>query len=251
MNAADKEGAWFLRFPTNIVKSLYIMDNASAADWRVLLAICQHQGWKKGARYRKTFPLAIDQTAEEARCDRRTVFRSVNWWCKMDALRKTKDRRHNVYEIMMSCAATPVEGDNPRHNTARRQKRDDQGHFMPSDVTPKVTPHGTSEVTAYGTPNQRSLSEVFNNTAPSPPRGNSRASETSARETPKHIPSPEAIKELEKIMGRPALEAYMIAHHYPLAPIPKELAEGKETNAASSEAQAQKPQAAPDLGGKA
>jgi hypothetical protein len=181
-NAADDGRAWFLRLPTDIVKSAYVMDNASAADWRVLLTICQHQGWKRGPRYRKTFPLAIARTAEEARCDRRTVFRSVDWWCEMGALRKTKDHRRNVYEIMLTCQAAPVQGDAPRHITPRRLKRDDRGHFMPSDVTRKVTPHGTREVTPHGTPNQKSLSEVLYQNPPSPPRGNCRAPETVARQ---------------------------------------------------------------------
>ena len=215
MDNPDKETHWFLRLPTDILKSDYIMSNATAADWRVLISIAKHQGYQT----RRTFPLSIAKTTEEARCDRRTVFRSIGWWCKVGALLKTKRRRVNVYEIPRHFTAPPGIGDSLRHNTRRQPKRDGQGRFVPSRVTRKVTPHGTIEVTAHGTPNQKSLSEVFIENPPPPPTGgNGHASETSARPLP---PSPlsiseATIKELMKVKGREGVLELLKKGNYPI-----------------------------------
>ena len=210
---ADEKRAWFLRLPTDIVKDAYIMTNASATDWRVLLAIVRHQGYQN----RRTFPLYISKTAEEARCTTRTVFRSIKWWVKIGALIKSKRRRMNVYEIPRHFTVPPGIGDSPRHNTPRVLKRDNRGRIMPSGVTPKVTAHGTIEVTAHGLPNQKSSSEVFFENPPLPPTGGrGRTSETSAR--PAHINSisPEIFKALEKEKGRAWTVAYAREHNYPI-----------------------------------
>ena len=88
MNAAAEKGQWFLRLPTDVVNNTYVMDNASATDWRVLLAIAKHQGYQN----RRTFPIYVAKTAEEARCSRRAALRSISWWVSVGALLKTKRR---------------------------------------------------------------------------------------------------------------------------------------------------------------
>lgn len=211
MNAADEKGQWFLRLPTDVVKNPYVMDNASATDWRVLLAIAKHQGYQN----RKTFPTYIVKTAEEARCSRRQAQRSITWWVKVGALLKTKRRRINVYEIPRHFSVPPGIGDSPRHNTPRILKRDNQGRIVPTHGTRKVPAHGTIEVTAHGTLNQKSFLEVFSeNPLPSPTGGNGRSSETSAR--PTLLISPEIFKDLEKQKGRAWTIAYAKEHNYPI-----------------------------------
>jgi len=208
---ADEKRAWFLRLPTDIVKDAYIMTNASATDWRVLLAIAKHQGYQN----RRTFPLYIARTAEEARCSRRAAFRSIGWWVSVGALLKTKRRRMNVYEIPRNFSVPPGIGASPRHNTPRRLKRDYQGRIVPTHGTRKVPAHGTIEVPAHGTPNQKSFLEVFSeNPLPSPTGGNGRSSETSAR--PTLLISPEIFKDLEKQKGRAWTIAYAKEHNYPI-----------------------------------
>ena len=208
---ADEKRAWFLRLPTDIVKDAYIMTNASATDWRVLLAIAKHQGYQN----RRTFPLYIARTAEEARCSRRAAFRSIGWWVSVGALLKTKRRRMNVYEIPRHFTVPPGIGASPRHNTPRRLKRDYQGRIVPTHGTRKVPTHGTIEVPAYGTLNQKSFLEVFSeNPLPSPTGGNGRSSETSAR--PTLLISPEIFKDLEKQKGRAWTIAYAKEHNYPI-----------------------------------
>jgi hypothetical protein len=165
--AAEKVGAWFLRLPTDITTNPYIQDNASATDWNVLHAIVQHQGYHN----RKTFPIPIDRTAEEARCSRRAAIRSISWWVSLGALIKTKKRRMNVYEIPQHFNVPPRIGASPRHNTPRCLKRGDHGRIVPAHGTGKVPAHGTSKVPAHGTPNQKSYSEVFNEKPPYPPKG--------------------------------------------------------------------------------
>lgn len=200
---ADEKRAWFLRLPTDIVKDAYIMTNASATDWRVLLAIAKHQGYQN----RRTFPIYIARTAEEARCSRRAAFRSIGWWVSVGALLKTKRRRMNVYEIPRNFSVPPGIGASPRHNTPRCLKRDYQGRIVPT--------HGTIEVPAHGTPNQKSFLEVFSeNPLPSPTGGNGRSSETSAR--PTLLISPEIFKDLEKQKGRAWTIAYAKEHNYPI-----------------------------------
>lgn len=175
-------GAWFMRVPTDLLFRPHIMEEASATDWRVLLSICRHQGWKVGANYRKTFALAVDRTAEEARCSRRAALRSISWWVRMGALKVTKKRRMNVYEIMPTIPVSPVNGAAPRHKTPRNPKRGDMGQYVPSAVTGKVPTGGICMVPAHGTPNQKSSPEVFSdNPLPSPHGGNGHSSETSER----------------------------------------------------------------------
>jgi len=208
---ADEKRAWFLRLPTDIVKDAYIMTNASATDWRVLLAIAKHQGYQN----RRTFPLYIARTAEEARCSRRAAFRSIGWWVSVGALLKTKRRRMNVYEIPRNFTVPPGIGASPRHNTPRVLKRDNRGRIVPTHGTRKVPAHGTIEVPAHGTPNQKSFLEVFSeNPLPSPTGGNGRSSETSAR--PTLLISPEIFKDLEKQKGRAWTIAYAKEHNYPI-----------------------------------
>jgi hypothetical protein len=219
----DQELAWFMRVATAVLRSPQIMDDASATDWRVLLTICQHQGWKKGPRYRKTFRLSVDRTAEEACCSRRTALRSISWWCKMGALRKTKDQRMNVYEIVDTLPPSSGIGAKPRHNTPRNPKRGDHGQYVPSVGTRKVPAHGTDTVPAHGTPNQKSLSEIFNENPPPPPTGgNGRLSETSAR--PSHIISDDTIKALLKIKNKEQVLDLLKKGNYP---IPAVLLEGQ------------------------
>jgi len=209
-----KARAWFLRVATDTLKSPYIMDNASATDWRVLLCIANHQGYQN----RKTFPLYIARTAEEARCSRRTAIRSISWWCKVGALIKTKCRRMNVYEIPQHFSVPPGIGASPRHITSRRLNRDDQGRIVPSIGTGKVPAHGTSEVPAYGTPNQKYSSEVFIKNPPSPPTGgNGQSSETSVR--PRIQISDETINEFSKTLGKEKTIALLKQGNYPLPPI--------------------------------
>ena len=208
---ADEKRAWFLRLPTDIVKDAYIMTNASATDWRVLLAIAKHQGYQN----RRTFPLYIARTAKEARCSRRAAFRSIGWWVSVGALLKTKRRRMNVYEIPRNFSVPPGIGASPRHNTPRILKRDGKGRIVPTHGTRKVPAHGTIEVPAHGTPNQKSSSEAFFENPPLPPTGGrGRTSETSAR--PAHINSisPEIFKAFEKEKGRAWTVAYAREHKY-------------------------------------
>ncbi len=208
---AEKAGAWFLRLPTEIVKSAYIMDNASATDWRVLLAIAKHQGYQN----RRTFPLYIAKTAEEARCSRRAADRSISWWVSIGALLKTKRRRVNVYEIPRHFSVPPGISATPRHNTPRHLKRDGQGRIMPSAGIPKMPPHGIIDMPAHGILNQRSSSEIFNENPPPPPKGgNGRASETSAR--PSLSLSEDTIKELIKATSRERVLEMLKQGNYPI-----------------------------------
>lgn len=195
---SEKPGAWFIRIPSDILRDSFIMDNASATDLRVYLAIAQHQSFKN----QRTFPLAIAKTAEEARCSRRAVIRSISWWCEIGALIKTKCRRMNVYEIPQHFTVSPRMSANPRHNKPRLLKRDVQGRIAPSVVTVKVPTHGTSEVPTHGTPNQRFSSEVFIKNPPPPPHGgNGRSSETSVRPVYNNL-SEETIRDFVKIKGK-------------------------------------------------
>jgi len=152
----QNHGHWFLRVPCGVLEPA-ILDHASAADWRVLLAIARHQGYQNW----RTFPISVDRTAEEARCTRRSVFRALEFWVKTGVLIKTKRRRMNVYEVAQYFAVSPGMGDSQRHNTARNPNRNENGRYVPLRVTPEVTAKGTGRVTARGTPNQKSLSEVF------------------------------------------------------------------------------------------
>lgn len=71
--------------------------------------------------------------------------------------------------------------------------------------------HGTSEVPAHGTPNQKSSSEVFNENPPLPPTG-----ENGRPPTPKMEISREVIKQLVESKGSPWLKSYLEANNYPL-----------------------------------
>ena len=194
-------GAWFMRVPTDLLFRPHIMDEASATDWRVYLSICRHQGWKEGPCYRKTFALAVDRTAEEVRCSRRAALRSIAWWVKVGALKVTKRRRMNVYEIVAAVPVSPGNGASPRHKTPRDAKRGEKGRYVPSAVTGKVPARGTCMVPAHGTPNQKSYSEVSSdNPLPSPHGGNGRPSEDSAR--PSLSISEVTLREVLKVKSR-------------------------------------------------
>jgi hypothetical protein len=214
----DEKQAWFLRVPVDIIRDPYIMKNASATDWRVYLAIAKHQGYQN----RKTFPLSIAKTAEEAHCSRRAAFRSITWWTQIGALCKSKRRRMNVYEIPRFFTVPPGMCASPRHITPRVLKRDKQGRIVPTHGTGKVPAHGTSEVPAHGTPNQKSSSEFFIETPPPPPHGG-RTLNTTPRgvdvelvsASPPMI-SQEVLEELKKTLGLEKLRAYMQNHGYPL-----------------------------------
>ena len=212
MNATDeKSGAWFLRLPNDIVMNTYVMENASATDSRVLLAIARHQGYQN----RRTYPIPIARTAEEARCSRRAAIRSISWWVNLGALIRTKRRRMNVYEIPRHFSVPPRISASPRHNTPKPIKRDDQGRFVPSV--------GTRKVPAHGTPNQKSSSEVFNENPPPPPTGgNGRTSEASVRSvwdnrlTHKIEISKKTLREFKKLKGLDWLRSYLETNDYPL-----------------------------------
>lgn len=212
----DELRAWFMRVPTDLLFRPHIMDTASATDWRVLLSICRHQGWKAGPNYRKTFKLAVAKTAEEARCSRRAALRSIRWWREVGVIKITKRHRMNVYEIVSTIQPSPVIGAMPRHKTPKGRKKGDMGRFVPSAVTDKVPAHGTGMVPAHGTPNQKSSSEVFSdNPSSAPPTGgNGRAPETVAR--PCLSLSETTLKELEKTLGRERLIEHLRQGDYPI-----------------------------------
>jgi hypothetical protein len=211
----DELRAWFMRVPTDLLFRPHIMDEASATDWRVLLSICRHQGWKVGANYRKTFALAVDKTAEEARCSRRAALRSIAWWCQMGALKVTKRRRMNVYEIISAVPVSPGNGATPRHKTPRNRKRGDMGRYVPSAVTGKVPAHGTCMVPAHGTPNQKSSPEVFSdNPLPSPHGGNGRPSAASAR--PSLSISEGTLRKILKVKSREEVLVMLRKGNYPI-----------------------------------
>lgn len=248
MDAARDEhnSAWFMRVPVAVLLCPEILDTASATDWRVLLSICQHQGWKRGARYRKTFPLSIARTAEEARCSRRAALRSLSWWCQVGALRKTKVRRMNAYEVVSTFPPIPVNGAAPRHKTPKSQNRSTLGRYVPSAVTPKVPAHGTGMVPAHGTgqnaiarqPNReegcqptaqdepslkKSLSEVFNENPPISPQGDpnspsapSRGDGRSDASRPVFIISEDTIRELLKIKSQEEVIDMLRKGNYPI-----------------------------------
>lgn len=208
-------GAWFMRVPTDLLSRPHIWVEASATDWRVLLSICRHQGWKEGPCYRKTFALAVDRTAEEARCSRRAALRSISWWVRMGALKVTKRRRMNVYEIVATVPASPGNGASPRHKTPREPKRGDMGRYVPSAVTGKVPAGGTCKVPAHGTPNQKSSPEVSSeNPLPSPRGGNGRPSEASAR--PSLSISEGTLREILKVKGREEVIGMLRQGNYPI-----------------------------------
>ncbi len=211
----DELRAWFMRVPADLLFRPQIMDTASATDWRVLLSICRHQGWKTGANYRKTFPLAVDKTAEEARCSRRAALRSIGWWRRVGALKVTKRRRMNVYEIVAAVPASPGNGASPRHKTPRDSKRGDMGRFVPSAVTCKVPAGGTCMVPAHGTPNQKSYSEVSSeNPLPSPHGGNGHSSEASAR--PSLSISEGTLREILEVKSREEVLVMLRQGNYPI-----------------------------------
>ena len=219
MNAADeKSGNWFLRLPIDVVTNDYINENASATDWRVYMAIAKHQGYQN----RRTYPIPIARTAEEARCSRRAAIRSISWWVNLGAVIKTKSRRMNVYEIPRHFSVPPRIGASPRHNTPKPIKRDDQGRFVPSVGTRKVPAHGTSEVPAHGTPNQKSFFRSLNQNPPPPPTGgDGRTSETSVQPgdnppTPKIEISKKTLREWKKLKGLDWLKSYLETNNYPL-----------------------------------
>jgi len=204
-----------MRVPTDLLFRPHIMDEASATDWRVYLSICRHQGWKEGPCYRKTFALAVDRTAEEARCSRRAALRSIAWWCQMGALKVTKRRRMNVYEIVAAVPASPGNGASPRHKTPRDPKRGDMGRYVPSAVTCKVPAHGTCMVPAHGKPNQKSSPEVFSdNPLPSPHGGNGHSSEASAR--PSLSISEGTLREILKVKSREEVLVMLKQGNYPI-----------------------------------
>jgi hypothetical protein len=191
------------------------MDEASATDWRVFLAICRHQGWKEGPCYRKTFALAVDRTAEQARCSRRAALRSIGWWVRVGALKVTKRRRMNVYEIVATVPVSPGNGASPRHKTPRDPKRGELGRYVPSAVTGKVPPGGTCKVPAHGTPNQKSYSEVSSeNPLPSPRGGNGHSSEASAR--PSLSISEGTLREVLKVKSREEVLIMLRQGNYPI-----------------------------------
>jgi len=204
-----------MRVPTDLLSRPHVMDEASATDWRVFLAICRHQGWKTGPNYRKTFALAVDKTAEEARCSRRAALRSISWWCQMGALKVTKRRRMNVYEIVAIVPTSPGNGASPRHKTPRDPKRGDSGRYVPSAVTGKVPAGGICKVPAHGTPNQKSYSEVSSeNPLPSPRGGNGHSSEASAR--PSLSISEETLREILKVKSREEVLLMLRHGNYPI-----------------------------------
>lgn len=207
------KGHWFLRVPCDVLDN-YIQDNASATDWRVLLAIARRQGYQN----RRTFPIYIDTTAQDARCSRRAALRSISWWVEVGALIKTKRRRVNVYEIRQHFTVPSGMSASPRHNTPRALKRDAQGRIVPPAVTRKVPTHGTIEVPAHGTLNQRSSSEVFNENPPPPPTGgNGRSSETSSRPLPPRMSiSEETIRKLIEVKGREEVISILRQGDYPI-----------------------------------
>jgi hypothetical protein len=208
-------GAWFMRVPTDLLSRPHIWEEASATDWRVFLSICRHQGWKVGPNYRKTFALAVDRTAEEARCSRRAALRSIAWWCQMGALKVTKRRRMNVYEIVSAVPVSPGNGASPRHKTPRDPKRGDIGRYVPSAVTGKVPAGGTCKVPAHGTPNQKSYSEVSSeNPLPSPRGGNGHSSEASAR--PSLSISEGTLREILKVKSREEVLIMLRQGNYPI-----------------------------------
>jgi hypothetical protein len=196
------------------------MDSATAADWRVLLAIANHQGYKN----RRTFPLYVAKTAEEARCSRRQALKSISWWVKVGALIKTKRRRVNVYEIPQHFNVPPGISARVLHSTPRVLKRDDQGRIVHTHCTRRVHAHDTIEVHAHGTLNQKSCSDIFpENPLASPTGGNGHSSETfSGLNSPSIIISEKTIKELQKALGRKKLLAYMKEQGYPLSLLPPE-----------------------------
>jgi hypothetical protein len=217
------KGQWFLRLPTDIVSNPFIMDNSSAADWRVLLAIAKHQGYKN----RRTFPIYVAKTAEEARCCRRQALMSIDWWTKVGVLLKTKKRRVNAYEIAQHFQLPPGIGARQRHNTPRNPNRGKNGRYVPLACTGKVQTKGTIMVQTKGTLNQKSSSEVFSENPPSvPPQGgDGHASETSARPTlpsPNIIISKETIKEWKRLWGPDKLRRYLEDHGYPLYSLQEE-----------------------------
>ena len=190
MSGTDDVGSWFIRIPTDVVGNAFIMENASATDWRVLLAIAKHQGYKTY----QTYPLYVAKTAEEARCSRRAALRSIAWWVSVGALIKTKRRRVNVYRIPRHFRVPPGISTSPRHNTPRGLNRDKSGRIVPSVGTGKVPAHGTIEVPAHGIPNQRSSSEVLLQNPPSAPHGGEQSIVGNLRPTPILIISPKSSK---------------------------------------------------------
>ena len=214
MNDQDKQ-PWFLRIPIDVVRNRFILENASAVDWSVLLAIAQHQGYKN----RRTFPISIDRTAEEAGCCRRAAIKSITWWVNLRVLLKTKQRRLNVYEIAQHFSIAPGKGALHGHKTPRTQKRNHMGRYVHSTDTHKVHRTDTFKVHGTDTPNQKSLSEVFNENPPPPPTGgNGHASEASARPLP---PAPlsiseATIKELVKVKGKAGILELLKKGNYPI-----------------------------------
>jgi hypothetical protein len=171
MGTPHEEGAWFVRFPVWVMRDPFILENASAADWRVLGSICIHQGWKRGPRHRRTFPLSIARTTQEARCSRRQTLRSVEWWTRVGALKIKKERRLNVYEVVATFQVPPGIGARQSHTSPRNPNRDAQGRYVPSAVTAKVPAKGTDTVPAKGTHYEKSFKRDLLQEPPRPSEG--------------------------------------------------------------------------------
>lgn len=80
-----------------------------------------------------------------------------------------------------------------------------------------MTAHGTIEVTAHGTPNQKSLSEVFFENPPPPPTGGNGSD--LKRPEPSHV-STEILQRMSKELGKGKTLAYLRALR-PNQPVPE------------------------------
>ena len=124
---------WFTRIAIDVIESQLINEQATAADWRVLHAICKRQGFND----RKTYALYLAKVAESAFCSRVVACRAIKFWIEVRALIKTKKDRRNVFEIATSL---PPDSELATTRPTRKQKtpdRDSRGRMTGTSWTKK------------------------------------------------------------------------------------------------------------------
>jgi len=214
VNAPDEKRQWFLRFPVDIVRNPELMNNASATDWKVFLAVALHQGYKT-----RRCKVGITRISKVAVCSRRAAIYSLGKWVSVGALVRSKDKdgRCNVYEIPEHFTPPPEIGDRGRHLSQKKQKRDPRGKFMSVDCTSQVQKRCREQVQ----PATDHIREVLNektlneNLTPASPQGRSgRAPEAVAR--PSLTLSEGVIREYLKIKSREEVIAMLRQGNHPV-----------------------------------
>jgi hypothetical protein len=223
MDTPDKVNLWF-GVPSALVRNTAAMSNMSASDLRVYLALASFQdfnAYKRNTPKIPTCQVSISRLAKIAGCHRVSATRSLSNLERIGAIVKMKarDRRCNRYEIVMNYSLPPEICSRGRTISAKIQKRDQKGKFMPSTATQLCSRGRTKYVAVDGPPSTSSLQHSSFNIPPPPPQGgNGHASEASARPMP---PAPlsiseATIRELVRVKGRAGVLELLRKGNYPI-----------------------------------